>query len=169
MDVADLRFVPRRGPQVARWLHDEWYARRGETLDEVRARVVRATSARRLPIMLLALSEGRAVGTVTLETESDPASGRPLLCLSNLYVDPASRGRGIGRRLCEAAVDRTRGLRIPRLSLFTASHLSYYERLGWSCVDLVCVPRRGGGDWVFQMRRPVDVDRRTASVGATHA
>lgn len=51
--------------------------------------------------------------------------------LASLYVRPAERGRGLGRRLVLAAQAEASRAGYPRLWLFTLEHEALYRSLGW--------------------------------------
>jgi GNAT superfamily N-acetyltransferase len=57
------------------------------------------------------------------------------MLLVNVAVDPASQGRGLGRRLIEKAEDETRKQGYTELHLFThagmSENIALYTRLGW--------------------------------------
>lgn len=57
----------------------------------------------------------------------------------SLAVDPAYRGRGLGRRLVEACVDEARRLGIRRLMTLTYER-GFFERLGFEVVDRQHLP-----------------------------
>lgn len=138
LDILDLCAAPQLAAQVAAWLHGEWYAQRGEALHDVQARLLAGPALR-----FVACVRAVPVGTFTLEETADPIAARPLLCLSNLFVAPAWRGRGIGRQLCEAALEQARRRRISRLDLFTASHAAWYAALGWGYVNIAPMQSAG--------------------------
>lgn len=54
--------------------------------------------------------------------------------LASLFVVPAARGAGVGRRLIDHLVTEAHRLGIERLHLFTSGQEAYYERLGWRTV-----------------------------------
>lgn len=83
--------------------------------------------------LLLAISDDQAAGTIALR-RLDAASGE----LKRLYIRPQFRGRGLGRRLVEAAIERARSFRYQRLYGDTlpvmTDALSLYKRLGFERV-----------------------------------
>lgn len=141
--VQPLWAAPQCRGEVASWLHAEWHADAGDTLEDVEARLRERDRQRRFPATFVALHGSSTVYTFTLETTPDPRSPRDLWCLSNVLVTPAWRRQGVGRYLCQSAIDWTRTWRIPRLSLFTESHADFYSRLGWRPVEVLPRDSRG--------------------------
>jgi N-acetylglutamate synthase-like GNAT family acetyltransferase len=68
--------------------------------------------------------EGAIAGTVGLEPY-----GRQAL-LRSLAVIPGARGQGLGRRLCQAVLDRARELGAEEVLLLTETAAGFFERLG---------------------------------------
>ncbi|MGE0652464.1 MAG: GNAT family N-acetyltransferase [Alphaproteobacteria bacterium] len=88
-----------------------------------------------LPIVLVALADGKPAGTVSVNL--DDMSTRPDLgpWVANLYVDPAFRGRGVGSALVRAAEDAARAAGHARIFLYTPDQERMYTRLGWRVID----------------------------------
>ena len=82
----------------------------------------------------VALSDGLPLGCVGLK-----GSGGAVAEIKRLWVAPAARGLGLGRRLMEAAEDAARKLSITTLRLDTNSALAeamqLYRRTGWTEID----------------------------------
>lgn len=100
-------------------------------------------------VVLGAFEDGRILGTVTLELEDRIRGGfsRPPLANEEAHVRmlgvlPEMQGRGIGRGLMDAAIDRARAAGKRRLTLETAEVMTaaqrMYEEMGF----------RRGPDWV---------------------
>jgi ribosomal protein S18 acetylase RimI-like enzyme len=92
-------------------------------------------------LVLVAVEDGVVLGTATLELE-DPVDDDPAdrlapgaASLRMLGVDPAARGRGIGRALVEACVERARAEGKDVLTLRTTTVMrvarEMYERMGF--------------------------------------
>ena len=103
-----------------------------------------ATLAEAAPgVVLVAESEGRIVGSVLLypagATMIEPGTGRewrigePEVRL--LAVPPVGRGRGVGRRLMEECIRRTRAAGAATMTLHTTDMMkvamALYERMGF--------------------------------------
>jgi len=98
-------------------------------------------------LVLVAERGGEVVGMVTVQLVVSTAEGALSGLLEDMVVAPAARGRGIGRRLLEAAEGWTRERGATRLQLLADREngpaLRFYERMGWRGTRLVCL-RRGG-------------------------
>ncbi|WP_316163508.1 helix-turn-helix domain-containing GNAT family N-acetyltransferase [Bradyrhizobium sp. SZCCHNRI20481] len=82
----------------------------------------------------VALSDGLPLGCVGLK-----GSGGDVAEIKRLWVAPAARGLGLGRRLMDAAEDAARKLSITTLRLDSNSALTeavqLYRRTGWTEID----------------------------------
>lgn len=65
------------------------------------------------------------VGSIFLMQDNDPATGK----LRMLYVEPLTRGSGIGNMLVSACIERARIVGYRKLALWTASALMAARRL----------------------------------------
>jgi GNAT superfamily N-acetyltransferase len=86
--------------------------------------------------LLVAVEDGRVVGTVTLYLSATSEQWRPDDAMFRfLAVDPAARGRGVGRALFQACLDRARAAGKRRMALHTtewmATARAMYERAGF--------------------------------------
>jgi GNAT superfamily N-acetyltransferase len=97
----------------------------------------RATAARLDPddrVFLVARDDGRIVGTVQI-VRAAADNGRHRAEIQRFAVTADMRGRGIGRVLLEAAVERAREMGLTLLWLSTHADTDsdcIYERLGWT-------------------------------------
>jgi GNAT superfamily N-acetyltransferase len=86
--------------------------------------------------LLVAVEDGRVVGTVTLYLGAGSEQWRPGDAMFRfLAVDPAARGRGVGRALFQACLERARAAGRPRMALHTTEWMTtaraMYERAGF--------------------------------------
>ena len=134
---------------MAEWghLYDGW------TAEVAEAELAAMDRAGRIPTTWVAFAgpgrDGAAVlGSVSLINDDELAGFDDLRpWLASLYVVPAARGRGLGRRLVDVVVRHARDLGVERLHLYTAGQ----ERLLRGARLAHGLPadrarRRGGGD-----------------------
>mgnify|MGYP001164668533 FL=1 len=86
-------------------------------------------------VVLLAEHDGTALGFVQMYPTFSSLRAARTFVLYDLFVDPAARQRGVGRRLMQAAADEARTQGAVSLVLSTARTNSaaqrLYESLGW--------------------------------------
>lgn len=87
-------------------------------------------------VLLVAVEDGRVVGTVTLYLADGSEQWRPGDAMFRfLAVDPAARGRGVGRALFRACLERARAAGKRRMALHTTEWMTtaraMYERAGF--------------------------------------
>lgn len=115
---------------VARWIHEEWWADKpGHTLDSMAARLATASDRNAIPLSLLAFRDEIPIGTVNLvENDNDE---RPDLSpwLAALLVLPEHQGQGVGSQLVRSVIAEAGRLGIPQVFLGTDIP-QYYARLG---------------------------------------
>jgi len=121
---------------LAAWHHGEWGRLYDEwTLEVAEAELADQATRRTLPTTLVMMDEGRPLGSVSLVLEDAPElceEGSPWL--ASLYVVPEARGRGLGAKLVNAAVELAARENIAHLFLFTPEHANFYQRLGWRLI-----------------------------------
>jgi ribosomal protein S18 acetylase RimI-like enzyme len=100
-----------------------------ETLDGDLALI--GTAHARLLAGLVAERGGEVCGCIVVTHAGEDGKGK----LSGFYVDPSSRGHGIGRALLQAAVQEARRAGLLQLTLLTWEHMhaarALYEASGW--------------------------------------
>jgi GNAT superfamily N-acetyltransferase len=98
-------------------------------------------------LVLVAERAGEVVGMVTAQLVVSTAEGATAALVEDTIVDAAERGRGVGRRLLEAAEAWAAARGATRLQLLADREndpaLRFYARMGWRPTRLVCL-RRGG-------------------------
>jgi GNAT superfamily N-acetyltransferase len=109
----------------------------GQKPDLIVARqFLRDRLARGESIVLMAEDQGGvAIGFVQLFPTFSSILAAPIYLLSDLFVTPAARRRGVGRRLLNAAAETAHAAGAVRLELATAitnmPARRLYESLGW--------------------------------------
>lgn len=90
-------------------------------------------NANGLPQSLLVVQDGRTIGCASLLAD-DEVEGFAAISpwLGNLWVDPAHRGRGVGRALVDAVVELARAGGADSLHLVADNTVAWYARIGWA-------------------------------------
>jgi GNAT superfamily N-acetyltransferase len=136
VDIADIRDAPEHMDAVAAWVHREWWSGSAVPPAALAEWVRDCAGADGFPGVLVAVSNGRAIGSVFLHRTE--AEDRPAFTpyLGALYVEPPSRRQGVGRALVRAIERHAAGLGFDRLYLNAGpNRTSFYELLGWSVVE----------------------------------
>jgi predicted N-acetyltransferase YhbS len=127
-------------PGLATWLaqrhHAEWRSLMpGWTLSSAVTELVDHVGRERPPMTLVAFDGPTPVGSVSLVELDAPEFDDLSPWLASLWVRPASRRRGIGGALVDAAVGRAARCGWTRLHLFTPDHADWYAARGWRRVE----------------------------------
>ena len=109
----------------------------GQASDLVAARnFLKARFEHGQSVVLLAESQGQAVGFAQLYPSFSSVSMARVYVLNDLYVAPSARRMGVGERLLTAASDHALQMGAVRLSLTTNVHnlpaQALYESMGWA-------------------------------------
>lgn len=103
-------------------------------LDDPRARVLAAQAP-----------DGQVVGMCSGQLTVSTAEGGPAALVEDVVVRDGFRGRGVGRTLMAALEQWAVANRVRRLQLLADRDnppaLAFYDRLGWSPTNLVCLRR----------------------------
>ena len=143
--LAYLADHPDAIPTLAGWHHTEWGALvRDWTLDAAEAELRSHTARRALSTTLVALSNGVLVGSASLLEEDMPDFPPFSPWLASVFVEPGSRGLGIGGRLVAGVIEEARALGVERLFLFTTEARGWYEARGWQVLQQIPCQGRAG-------------------------
>ena len=112
----------------------EWYNARGAS---ARADLSERLQRDRLPLGIVALRDGVALGTCALTATSGGLVTERSPWIGGLMVDPAARRQGVGRLLLERARREARRLGHGRLYALTADAAQLFERAGWVEIDVI--------------------------------
>ena len=130
------------------------FARPQSSWDEYMVRLADVADRAKRTTILVAVEDGRVLGTVTLELEDRTDAGRdgnesgPLepgqAHVRMLGVAPEARGRGLGRLLMDACIEEARRAGKTVLTLNTTERMkvarAMYESMGFTRTDDVVFP-----------------------------
>jgi len=132
MEIGYLCNYPQYINTVSRWIYEEFVIKSGSrmTLEKVN-QYFRNTSANDFPITLVAISDNKCVGTVSLfENDLDTQDSlRPWL--ASLFVEPTCRGLGIAEKLINQLLKTAGNLGYEKLYLRTEHTSEYYRTRNW--------------------------------------
>ncbi|MGK7868617.1 GNAT family N-acetyltransferase [Falsiroseomonas sp. E2-1-a20] len=116
-------------PEVAAWLHAEWW--QGEPVAATEA-YLRAATGPAAPCALIAEDGGRPLGTATLDLEDLPSRRDLSPWLASVLVAPAHRRQGVATALVQDVLRRARQQGHRRIWLFTPDQAPFYAARGWA-------------------------------------
>jgi len=127
-------------PLLAEWHFREWsHLRHGETPEDGVRRLRECARPGGIPSTFIAIADGQLIGSASLVRNDMEIRMSLSPWLSDVYVAPAHRRRGVGSLLVRRVVQEAGGLGVPRLFLFTTSRENerLYAGLGWSVRERV--------------------------------
>lgn len=137
LTIRDLRDEPGHLPTVANRIWRAWWEPYGSCLSDLEQGLAEVAAAKDYPsFTLVALEQGRFLGTVT--GIKDDIEARPELgpCVAALWVEEAERRRGIGKALIDAACTRFAASGFSQAYLAAKPLLrDFYSRVDWTLVE----------------------------------
>lgn len=130
VDVPDDETVRRT---LAEWSLAEWASDfPDDTLDWYLDLYEQSSHSPDLPVCLAAFADGRVVGTASLIADDElPGATEPGPWVAAVFVEPGSRGGGVGAALVAEAVARGHALGHYEVFLYTESGADWYAVSGW--------------------------------------
>lgn len=137
--IKHLSSAPEHFETVATWIYEQWWKNPGSTIDVVKKPLREHLQSVSYPATLVALINDAPAGSVLL-IEDDGMATHPELrpWLAALYVSPAHRGQGVGKRLVQALEQHAQCIGFQELYLVTKDKVSFYHGLGWQVHTKVC-------------------------------
>jgi GNAT superfamily N-acetyltransferase len=91
----------------------------------------------RLPITLVALSDGMLAGTGSIKLSEDGTKAGLSPWLGGMYVKPHYRSSGVGTAIVRALEAKAAELGVKAMYLSAGEAQAFYQRLGWSVLERV--------------------------------
>lgn len=88
-------------------------------------------------VTFVAVEDGQAVGTASLDDEDLPPRSNLTPWLASVYVLPEFRVRGLGAKLIEAVESEARTRGFTKIYLHTTDRTEFYKKRGWQVLDSV--------------------------------
>ena len=136
MKLVYLADYPEYVPTLAKWIMDEWgHASPDITQESLEEKFRGHLNRRAVPLSLLAMEDGRPLGTASLVFYDMKDSQELSPWLSAVYVLPEQRGRGIGTKLVKSIELLSAHLDVEKLYLFTPDQEGFYTRMNWTVLE----------------------------------
>ena len=135
MEIAYLADHMIFADDVATWIYTAFIkdVRPGVSYEQVLSKV-KACHKSQLPICLIAMVDGKCVGTVSI-VQNDLQCRGYTPWLAALYVDQAFRDNKIGEQLVARVKDIVKDLGYREIYLRTEHASDYYRKLGWEFIE----------------------------------
>jgi len=127
-------------PEITELIYGQWadlFHASGTSKEKLRELLVERAVTDKLPIAVVALSDGVLAGTGSIKL-SEPGT-KPGLSpwLAGMYVKDAYRGSGIGAAIVRALEARASELGVENMYLSVGAAEAFYRRLGWRVIERV--------------------------------
>ena len=133
--IKPLALFPRHWQQAAEWAFAAWQHEFPDDnvqtyLDQYALATI--NSGRLLEIHAAITAQDELLGLATLTDDDDlPDAIEPGPWLAAVYVTPTARQSGIGSKIVQHIVDRSRELGYSSLYLYTENQQDWYRNKGW--------------------------------------
>ncbi len=134
-EISNLERYPQFIELLASWHQNQWFDSSPDiSLDDRIERLNQYLQPDFMPSMFIAHNEkllgSAALISRALDKNSDNKI-RKAPWLTNVYVEKAYRGQGIGISLVEYIIEQARVQQVESIFLSTHEHTSFYQKFGW--------------------------------------
>lgn len=139
MRIEFLADKPEAISTIARWYFDQWgYLEHNNSYELTCERLAKKLNRDILPIPVIAFESNQVLGIAQLKNKEMEIFPEREYWLGGLFVDPAHRGKGIARQLCNKIIEISELKKIEELFLQTEDHnINFYLMLGWKIVEKI--------------------------------
>jgi GNAT superfamily N-acetyltransferase len=132
LEIVDLSRCPAAIRPLAEWHYREWYSLYPrDTIDTFAEDLGKSMGPEPVPSTWVLVEEQAVYGSVSIIQYDLDTDLTRTPWLSSLWVHPAVRGGGWGKKLLRHACLQAYRAGIPRLYLFTPEHTAFYLAQGW--------------------------------------
>ena len=142
LHITTLAKRPDLLPVVAHWLWQEWWNKRGTSLEDTQAIYADCRAEVGAPQTLVLLANGDPIGTATLARQDLDARPDLTPWLAGVFVIRERRGKGYVHHLLAAFNEACRAAAIERAWLYTNTAERVYLRAGWQVAEVIQRPAK---------------------------
>jgi len=123
-------------PELASWFFEEWGRKESDnSLERITQRLQERLHRERAPLTLIGFLEDKAVASASIKIREMETHPQYKYWLGAVYIRPAYRDQGFGSKIVNHTVSIAKQLDLSELYLYTHSHESFYDRLGWVTIE----------------------------------
>jgi GNAT superfamily N-acetyltransferase len=139
--IKNLADHPKHFKTVCKWIWEQWEKPDGYNMKGIEYRTHHSLYRTKIPMTFIAFFDNKPVGTASL-WQNDLKQRQDLSpWLACIYVIPKMRAKGIGKKLQEVLLAKTKKMGYHSIYL-TTDHKNYYEKTGWKFLEMVLL--KGG-------------------------
>lgn len=127
-------------PEITDLLYGQWadlFRASGTSKEKLRELLVERAVKDKLPIAVVALSDGVLAGTGSIKLFEPGTKAGLSPWLAGMYVKDAYRGSGIGASIVHALEAKAGELGVTAMYLSVGAAEEFYDRLGWTVLERV--------------------------------
>ncbi len=145
---------PELVPELAAWFYDEWGRKESDNaLETITRRLQRRLNTDKAPLTLVGFLENEVVASASIKIREMETHPQYKHWLGAVYIKPDYRGKGLGSQVVNHSVSIAANIKISHIYLYTHSHESFYDRLGWRTIER---PFYHGRQVVLMMKSPLN-------------
>lgn len=131
-DIINLSECPEHLTTLAEWHHQQWSHLAPKYSLEQRIEIMQQhLNEQALPTTLVLVADHQVLGSASLVEQDMDTHPELTPWLASVYVSPAHRQRGLGRRLVEALCLFAKEQGFSKLYLFTEDQQAFYSSMEW--------------------------------------
>jgi len=146
VEFVSLAHQPQWLMDIVQWHQQQWPH---ESLQQRTLKLEQHLDAEPFPTTLVALEDGRLVGSISVVCYQRLGGLAPSHWLANAFVVPEFRCRGVGAQLVCAGEAYARKQGLSELYLYATDRVSFYQKLHWCSLK----QKRFKGELATIMRR----------------
>ncbi|QYK01441.1 GNAT family N-acetyltransferase [Shewanella psychrotolerans] len=128
---------PNATSTIASWYYHQWgHLSADRTLETVQSSLSDYLNRDTLPLILMLCRDDEPVAVAQLRFQENPDYPKDSHWLGGVFVKQSERGKRLGNKIIQLAIEKARTMNITTLYLQTESHnIKLYRQQGWQQID----------------------------------